>query len=83
MLNATCQLDSHLLPNQTNQVIRPIRVGQELLLDYGPNYFSLGAYSQYAPPEPPGIDDPPEVIPAEGVMAGGEEEGEGDEESDV
>jgi hypothetical protein len=33
-------------------------VGQELLLDYGPNYWC----SAYHPPpaEPPGIDDPPE-----------------------
>lgn len=49
-------------------------------MDYGPNYFSLGAFNP-APPEPPGIDDPPEVILEEGQAEGGAEDE--DEESDV
>ena len=36
-------------------VIRPIKAGEELLVDYGPNYW-CGQYHG-APTEPPGIDD--------------------------
>jgi hypothetical protein len=63
-------------------VIRPIRVDQELLLDYGPNYWCSAKHPP--PPEPPGIDDPPEELP-ERMMGWGVDQDSGDEavEDDV